>query len=154
MKLEGSGVGFGLKPVMCTLALLSSGKEMGKLYGNLMQAALAGFLSPLVGKRQLGALESRPQTTPRACLDQGTVTRPAGTMDILDAWSAPLSFPASAPSNSPLKVDNIPPTAAQCPVLVSFFLFPYQTRLGSALPLANRSTTTDNPEECGHVLPC
>lgn len=44
-------------------------REMGKLYGNLMQAALAGFPSPLIGKRQLGAPESRPQTIPRVCLD-------------------------------------------------------------------------------------
>jgi hypothetical protein len=78
MKLEGSGVCFGLKPVMRTLASLSSGREMGKLYGNLMQAALAGFPSPLIGKRQLGAPESRPPTTLRACLDQDMVTRPAG----------------------------------------------------------------------------
>lgn len=50
MKLEGSGVCFGLKPVICTLALLSSAREMGKLYGNLMQAALAGLPSPYIGK--------------------------------------------------------------------------------------------------------
>lgn len=62
-------------------------------------------------------------------------------------------FPASAPGKSLLKVDNIHPTAAQCPVLVSLFLFPYQTNLGPALPLANRSTTADISAECGRVFP-